>query len=257
MTWQPYDHRGRPNTPKSNSKDVAQLDEPLRSRAQQMIVDCPFRGELGIVSGLRDPGSQWDLRLGRVGLARIWNWAFKGNPTTAIPARWNGREWAGGSKHQLGEAIDFGGTERAMRWMHANRERYGLARTVTSERWHQEANRRDTITGRVHDKPTVHITPYGSTESPRWNPPKFHGVLKPNVKGEWVREWAYTLAALGYKGFNIQGDSGAVYGSGKVRATKRFQKNHGLKQDGIVGSITHAEAVRVLRNKRRKAGLPV
>lgn len=166
MTWQPYDSRGRPNTPKSNPKNISQLAEPLRSRAHQMIVDCPYPGELGIVSGLRDPGTQWDLRDQRVGRANIWNSAVKGTPTTAVPARWNGSEWVGGSKHQTGHAIDFGGTERAMQWMHANRERYGLARTVRSERWHQEADRADVLTGRLHNKPTATIHPFGGTNPP-------------------------------------------------------------------------------------------
>jgi len=160
--YAPYDSRGRPNTPKSDSKDISLLDEPLRSRANQMIHDCPYPGELGIVSGLRDPGSQWDLRLWRVGLKNIWNAAIKGHPTTAVPARYNFAtgEWEGGSKHQEGKAVDFGGTERAMTWMHANREAYGLARTVPSERWHQEADRVDTITKRLHNNPTVPITPF-------------------------------------------------------------------------------------------------
>jgi len=168
MTWEPYDSRGRPNTPKSNPKDISLLSEPLRSRAHQMIVDCPYPGELGIVSGLRDPGTQWDLRDQRVGRANIWNASVKGTPTTAVPARWNPAtgEWEGGSKHQTGKANDFGGTERAMQWMHANRERYGLARTVRSERWHQEADRVDVLTGRLHNNPTVTIHPFGGTNPP-------------------------------------------------------------------------------------------
>lgn len=171
MAWTPYDSRGRPNTPKSNPKDIAFLAEPLRSRAHQMIVDVPWKGELYVVSGMRDPGTQWDLRDQRVGRSRIWNNAYKGTPTTAVPARWNGTAWTGGSKHQTGEAIDFGGTERAMSWMHDNRERYGLARTVSSERWHMEANRRDTRTGRIHNNPTATIRPYGQT-TPKPKPPE-------------------------------------------------------------------------------------
>ncbi len=170
MAWQPYDSRGRPNTPKSNPRDISLLSEPLRSRAAQMIKDCPYPGELGIVSGYRDPGTQWDLRLGRVGYNNIWNSSIPGNPTTAVPARWNAatKQWEGGSRHQTGRAIDFGGTERAMAWMHANRESYGVARTVTSERWHQEANAKDKLTGRIHNKPTVRIEPFdgGSPQPP-------------------------------------------------------------------------------------------
>ena len=170
--WQPYDDRGRPNTPKSNPKDVGALAEPLRSRVAAMIADCPHKGELGLVSGYRDPGTQWDLRLERVGLANIWRADVKGSPTTAVPAKWNyqTQRWEGGSHHQTGEAADFGGTERAMVWMHDHRESYGLARTVSSERWHMEANRRDVLTGRVHDRPTVPIPPYGGSHPPTTTP---------------------------------------------------------------------------------------
>lgn len=167
MSWQPYDSRGRPNTPKSDSKDISLADEPLRSRAAQMVADCPYKGELGYVSVVRDPGTQWDLRDQRVGRANIWKSPPTGRPVTALPARWNGKEWVGGSKHQVGEAVDFAGTERAMVWMHANREAYGLARTVRTERWHMEANRRDTITGRIHDKPTARIRPFGAPTNPK------------------------------------------------------------------------------------------
>lgn len=155
MTWEPYDSRGRPNTPKSNPKDVNQLAEPLRTRAKAMIADCPHTGELGVVSGLRDPGSQWDLRAGRVGVANVWNNSVQVYPTTAVPARWNGTEWVGGSRHQTGHALDFGGTQRAMDWMRANRAAYGLALTVRKEGWHVEADRRDVLTGLVHNNPTA------------------------------------------------------------------------------------------------------
>lgn len=168
MTWQPYDHRGRPNTPKSDPKAIAELAEPLRSRVHTLIEDCPWPGELGLVSGLRDPGTQWDLRLARVGLANIWRFPPKGNPTTAVPARWNPatQQWEGGSNHQRGTAADLGGTERAMAWWSRVRESYGLARTVTRERWHAEANGRDVLTGRRHDRPTVTIRPYGEPTTP-------------------------------------------------------------------------------------------
>ena len=75
---------------------------------------CPY--SLYVVSGLRDPGRQWDLRRDRVGYANIWNPRYRGNPTTAVPARWNSASgrWEGGSRHQTGDAVDFGGSEAGM-----------------------------------------------------------------------------------------------------------------------------------------------
>lgn len=155
MAYVPYLPNGRPNTPRSDPKDPHQLASPLRERVIAMIEDCPYSGELGLVSGLRDPGRQWDLRRERVGLANIWKSPPTGNPVTAVPARWDGTNWVGGSKHQIGLAADFGGTQRAMDWMRANRERYGLALTVRSENWHVEPDRKDVRTGRVHNNPTA------------------------------------------------------------------------------------------------------
>lgn len=251
MTWTPYDKRGRPNTPRSDPRDIGQLAEPLRSRAAQMIADCPYKGELGIVSGLRDPGTQWDLRDQRVGRRNIWTSPPTGSPVTAVPARWNGREWEGGSKHQTGKANDFGGTERAMRWMHVNRERYGLARTVRTERWHMEADRRDVLTGRVHDRPTVPIATWGKPAG--WTAPTFPGTIRKGSPAEQVAAWRVLLGALKYKGFKV-----GVYPWSMTlgAATRRFQRNHGLVADGIVGPKTWAKAVARLIDVRRKAGLP-
>lgn len=169
----PYLATGRPNVATSDPKDIDQLAEPLRTRIRAIIADCPHRGELGLVSGLRDPGRQWDLRLGRVGHANIWRSPPTGSPITAVPARYNPalNRWVGGSRHQTGEAADLGGTARAMAWMRANRERYGLALTVRTEGWHLEANRRDVHTGRVHDRPTAITTPAPLPPRPTPTPP--------------------------------------------------------------------------------------
>jgi hypothetical protein len=162
----PYLSNGRPNTKRSDPGDMTQLAEPVGARTRSLVAACPYAGELGQVSGLRDPGRQWDIRFERVGLANVWKFPPRGNPTTAVPARWNGTEWVGGSEHQHGRATDLGGTARAMNWMRAHREAYGLALTVTNEGWHLEANRRDVLTGRVHDRPTAKIITATSARRP-------------------------------------------------------------------------------------------
>lgn len=170
---------GRPNTKRSDPTDPRQLAEPLGTRVRAMIADCPHRGELGLVSGFRDPGRQWDLRAQRVGAKLAYTSPPTGRPVTGVPARWNGSAWVGGSRHQHGEAADFGGTIRAMEWMRANRERYGLALTVPSEGWHVEANKRDVRTGRVHNTAPAITRPL----PPASPPPN----LRRGSKGDAVR----------------------------------------------------------------------
>lgn len=137
----------RPNVARSNPYDLGQLNPVLRDRLWTAILDCPYK--LSLVSGLRDSGRQWDLRHERCP-GRECNWACKGYPVTALP---------GNSDHQNGLAADMGGA--GLSWLIANRERYGLALTVSSENWHFSAKRRDVKTGRIHDDPTVRIVAYG------------------------------------------------------------------------------------------------
>lgn len=123
----------------TDPKDIGELAEPLRSRIWTVVQDAPNHG-LVLVSGRRSPWQQYLLRAERVGQARAFDRDYPGNPRTAIPYS---------SHHQTGTAADMGGT--ALSWLVANERRYGLARTVSSERWHFEAS----------GTPTTRILPYG------------------------------------------------------------------------------------------------
>ena len=114
----------RPNTPRSDPKDMAQLAEPLRSRLATMMADL---GGLVLVSGYRDAGRQWDLRRERCP-GRECSRSCKGYPTTALP---------GSSNHQRRTAGDIGGRNLDA----ANRVKaaYGLHTPVPGEPWHFEA----------------------------------------------------------------------------------------------------------------------
>lgn len=146
----------RPNTPRSDPKDIGQLAEPLRSRLATMMADL---GGLVLVSGYRDAGRQWDLRRERCP-GRECSRSCKGYPTTALP---------GSSNHQRRTAADIGGRNLAA----ANRVKaaYGLHTPVPGEPWHFEA----------HGTPTRKIRPYGGT------PPMV--VVDPN-KGRTFRTYA-------------------------------------------------------------------
>lgn len=86
-----------------------------------------------------------------------------------------------------------------------------------------------------------------------WQGPPFPGVIRPGAVSDRVQKWAVLLSAAGYRGFNVTGQSGTVYGKGKELATRRFQKRHGLKVDGVVGPQTWAAAVASVAEKKRKA----
>lgn len=116
----------RPQTVRSDPYDLGQLEAALCDRIYTMFVDAPRRG-LTLVSGYRDPGRQWDLRVERVGLKNACNRAVAAHPATAIPYA---------SKHQTREAADIGGID--LNWAVANHRAYGLWRAVPSELWHYQ-----------------------------------------------------------------------------------------------------------------------
>lgn len=214
----PYLANGRPNTIRSDPRNVEHLAEPLRSRVRQLIADCPHT--LYLVSGLRDPGRQWDLRRDRVGIANVWRYPPRGTPTTAVPARWDyaAKRWVGGSRHQTGDAADLGGSEAGMAWMHANRERYGLAKTVPNERWHLEADRVDIYTRRRHDNPTaLRPTPPPPPPIPKdWfdmaTEDDLRRVVRDEMDDNLRRYQPYTVKATGQsKGRVVNGSVWIVY----------------------------------------------
>ena len=138
----------RPDTPRSDTKSVGELAEPLRSRIATAIGDCPHG--LVLMSGYRDPGRQWDLRHERCP-GRECDRSCRGYPVTAVPYA---------SRHQTREAADMGGT--GLSWLIARRAAYGLGLTVRSENWHFEAAGVDTRTGRRIGAPPVPIRPYST-----------------------------------------------------------------------------------------------
>jgi hypothetical protein len=79
-----------------------------------MMDDAPG-GILGLVSGLRDSGLQWDLRHARCP-GRECDRGCRGKPLTALP---------GTSNHRLGTAADISGSKS--QWAIQNKARYGLA----------------------------------------------------------------------------------------------------------------------------------
>ena len=132
----------RPNTPRSDPKDMGQLAEPLRSRLATLMADL---GGLVLVSGYRDAGRQWDLRRERCP-GRECSRSCKGYPTTALP---------GSSNHQRRTAADIGGRNLLAAGKAARA--YGLHLPVRGENWHFEA---------APWQPTKTIRPFGQPAKP-------------------------------------------------------------------------------------------
>lgn len=154
----------RPNTKRSNPKDLGELEKGLRDKLwtayhySPRYVDRKVYG-LALVSGYRDPGRQWDLRHERTP-GHECDPRYKGYPVTAVPATWNGREWVGGSKHQHRKAADIGGVD--LMWLWHNCAMFGLWHTVSSEKWHYEERGNCTVPiieypGPCWDDPTTPI----------------------------------------------------------------------------------------------------
>lgn len=136
----------RPNTPRSDAKDIGQLDHDLADRIWTMMRHAPRRA-LYAVSLFRDPGRQWELRRERCPGHECDFARCKGYPTTATPY---------GSNHTKRLAADLGGLD--LDWAWRNAARFGLHTPVKGEKWHFEK----------HGTPQVPIIPYPGK---RWDAP--------------------------------------------------------------------------------------
>ena len=136
----------RPNTKRSDPKDIGELDHDLADRIWTMMQYAP-NGALAPVSLYRDPGQQWDLRRERCPGHECDFAACKGYPTTATPY---------GSNHPKRLAADLGG--RDLDWAYRNASRFGLSTPVKNEKWHFQKS----------GTPKVPIIPYPGK---RWDDP--------------------------------------------------------------------------------------
>lgn len=138
----------KPPVEYANPRDLAQVQEPLRSRLWTAQQDAP-RGGLILVSGKRTDWQQYLLRQSHGCMGRECDRGCKGKPTTAVPGRSNHRNLTA----QIA-AADMGGID--LRWLADHEAEYGLHRPVPGELWHFECN----------GTPTRKINRYGTLGNP-------------------------------------------------------------------------------------------
>ncbi len=84
----------------------------------------------------------------------------------------------------------------------------------------------------------------------QWGDGTGHITLRRGDRGSEVRELQQMLTDLGYDTNGIDGD----FGNGTVNAVKRFQRDQGLRADGIVGSATWDALTTVARAGQPSSG---
>lgn len=94
----------------------------------------------------------------------------------------------------------------------------------------------DTYTGELNDPLSLNLYTYVKNDPIMYTDPTGHSALRVGSKGDDVKELQKNLMALGYK----VGKSGAdgSFGPATKAAVLQYQKDNGLKVDGVVGNQT-------------------
>ena len=79
--------------------------------------------------------------------------------------------------------------------------------------------------------------------------PQWPGTLARGDRSYGVAQWAFILHSCGYRGFIWTGEGADSFQVGKINATRRFQKNHGIPVTGKVDKVTWDKGVALAMKK--------
>lgn len=138
-----------------------------------------------------------------------------------------------------GQILNIGSDKKAVRWMCANAPRFGFylqgsnPKSPEFEIWHWQYCVGDAIpSALVGSAPAPVVVPSVATTAPaKKRTPRFTGDLRKGSKGASVRRVQRKIGAT------PDGD----YGNATHRAVVAWQKQNGLKPDGVVGRVTWAK----------------
>lgn len=200
---------------------INDAQEPFRSALAGLLAEAGGRVRIG---------NAWRSTERQAVLYDRWIRRVPGQAQAAKP---------GTSNHEWGLAADLQGD---LPLAHRLAAKYGLHWPVPGENWHIE---KIGVNRRTNPAPW---SP-GADKPTGWQPPPFPGTIKAGSDPRRVAAWRMLLSAAGYRGFKV-----GVYPWSMTLgyATKRFQKNHGLTRDGIVGPKTWAKACAVVAAKKAK-----
>lgn len=204
---------------------INDAQEPFRSALAGLLAEAGGRVRIG---------NAWRSTERQAVLYDRWIRKVPGQARAAKP---------GTSNHEYGLASDLEG-DLALAARLA--PKYGLHFPVPGEDWHIEkvGVNRHTMPGKWAPGNKLPAKPQG------WQPPQFPGTIGKTSPAARVAGWRLLLGAAGYRGFKV-----GVYPWSMTLgyATRRFQKNHGLTVDGIVGPATWAKACAVVAAKKAKS----
>ena len=151
---------------------------------------------------------------------------------------------------------DFSHMRRCLAFAYAANKAKKTGLAITGAEWYKDGSTQDATvsqataqakaawSGMTEDIVRSLDTKWGVT--PPVPKPEVPATIRKGSRGAVVKQWQTILRKQGFKQDILNRKlvvADGVFGSGTARATKRFQKKHGLVQDGVCGPETWGKAL--------------